>query len=228
MAKNGAVLLYCALAVFMLGMSLLCKATDEDRKVRIVISFYLECNDDDEAGSYCVLGVPSRWGVLTGVSLLKELSREGSWSRPCFGLFSQYLVLILSHSLSSLESLLVRSYKRSFNGFAAKLIDKEREKLDGEHSDIIYYVTTTKVKCIYCSKLIGARYYIFESARDDIGHGNHTASIAAGNTVKGVSFYGLAQKTHAESSWIWKMQKNTNRHRVRGGLQFTTGINRGR
>lgn len=36
MAKNGAVLLYCALALLMQGMSLLCKATDEDRKVRIV------------------------------------------------------------------------------------------------------------------------------------------------------------------------------------------------
>jgi hypothetical protein len=30
-----------------------------------------------------------------------------------------------------IESLLVRSYKRSFNGFAAKLIDQQREKLVG-------------------------------------------------------------------------------------------------
>ncbi|TQD70756.1 hypothetical protein C1H46_043711 [Malus baccata] len=113
MAKNGAVLLYCPLAVFMLGMSLLCKATDEDRKVHIV---YLGSLAD---GVFC-----------------RELSREGSWCRPCFGVFSQYLVLILSHSLSSLESLLVRSYKRSFNGFAAKLTDKEREKLAASSSEL--------------------------------------------------------------------------------------------
>jgi subtilisin family serine protease len=48
----------------------------------------------------------------------------------------------------------------------------------------------------FCSKLIGARYYSStESARDDTGHGTHTASTVAGNAVKDVSFYGLAQGT---------------------------------
>lgn len=33
------------------------------------------------------------------------------------------------------------------------------------------------------------------SARDENGHGSHTASTAAGNIVKNVSFYGLAEGT---------------------------------
>jgi hypothetical protein len=34
-----------------------------------------------------------------------------------------------------------------------------------------------------------------QSARDDVGHGSDTASIAAGNKVKDASFYGLARGT---------------------------------
>ena len=48
-----------------------------------------------------------------------------------------------------------------------------------------------------CSKIIGARVYTFDNgnnytARDEEGHGSHTASIAAGNKVAGTNFYGLA------------------------------------
>ena len=49
---------------------------------------------------------------------------------------------------------------------------------------------------MFCSKIIGARYYTSdESARDTIGHGSHTASTAAGNNVKDASFYGIAKGT---------------------------------
>ncbi|CAA7045372.1 unnamed protein product [Microthlaspi erraticum] len=44
-------------------------------------------------------------------------------------------------------------------------------------------------------KLIGARHYVQDSARDSNSHGSHTASTAAGNRVKGVSFNGVAQGT---------------------------------
>ncbi|XP_021894461.1 LOW QUALITY PROTEIN: subtilisin-like protease SBT4.5 [Carica papaya] len=45
------------------------------------------------------------------------------------------------------------------------------------------------------NKIVGARYYITDSVRDTNGHGSHTASTAAGNQVRNVSFYGLAQGT---------------------------------
>lgn len=48
--------------------------------------------------------------------------------------------------------------------------------------------------------MIGVRYYTsgdpsINSARDDVGHGTHTASIAAGNEVSDASFYGIASGT---------------------------------
>ncbi|KAJ9172416.1 hypothetical protein P3X46_015657 [Hevea brasiliensis] len=47
------------------------------------------------------------------------------------------------------------------------------------------------------NKIIGARFYSSlapaDSARDDTGHRSHTASTAAGNKVKDVNFYGLAE-----------------------------------
>ncbi|XP_021894462.1 subtilisin-like protease SBT4.6 [Carica papaya] len=158
------------------------------------------------------------------------------------------------------ENLLIRSYRRSFNGFSAMITDSERKKLAAmkgvvsvfpsriyqlhttrswgfmgfnettdqklhdpkKESEVIIGVIDTgiwpesesfsngdlgpapkkwKGACnggsnFTCNhKLIGARYYTTDSARDSNGHGSHTASTAAGNAVKNVSFYGLAQGT---------------------------------
>ncbi|KAK4479774.1 hypothetical protein RD792_015309 [Penstemon davidsonii] len=155
----------------------------------------------------------------------------------------------------------VRSYTRSFNGFAAYLTPQEQEKL-ADHEEVVsvfpsktFQLQTTrswdfmgfsenvqrnptvesdtiigvidtgiwpesesfndkgfgpppkkwKGVCkggqnFTCNnKLIGARFYgsdsNFDSARDTVGHGTHTASTAAGNIVKGASFYSIAKGT---------------------------------
>ncbi|XP_065879442.1 subtilisin-like protease SBT4.3 [Euphorbia lathyris] len=160
---------------------------------------------------------------------------------------------------SSAENLLVQSYGRSFNGFAAMLSDSEAKQLQSSKEvvsvfpSITYKLHTTrswsflgfeetthqnptaeshliigvldtgiwpesesfndegfnpppkkwKGSCkggqnFTCNnKLIGARYYGLESstARDGDGHGTHTASTAAGRSVRNASFFGLANGT---------------------------------
>ncbi|CAL2263895.1 unnamed protein product [Prunus armeniaca] len=221
MAKHRALLFYHAFIILILTLSLFCKATSEDRKVYIVY-----------------LGSLPDWVFSPSshhLSILQRVVQENG----------------------SAENLLVRSYKRSFNGFAAKLTDQEKEKLSnmnevvsvfpsrplqlqttrswdfmgfnekvkrnaGVEGDIIVGVIDSGIwpesdsfkdegfgpppkkwkgaceggKNFTCNnKVIGARYYLTESARDEWGHGTHTASTAAGNAVKDVSFYGLAQGT---------------------------------
>ncbi|KAK1425829.1 hypothetical protein QVD17_21190 [Tagetes erecta] len=153
---------------------------------------------------------------------------------------------------------LIRSYEKSFNGFAAYLSEEEKDKLtriSGIISvfpcqksqlqttrswDFIGLLTTTErrisvesdiiigvidsgiwpesesfsdegfgpiptkwkgacdggVNFVCNRKLIGARSFSVKggepSARDTVGHGTHTASIAAGNQVSGANYYGLA------------------------------------
>ncbi|XP_058739897.1 subtilisin-like protease SBT4.3 [Vicia villosa] len=157
-----------------------------------------------------------------------------------------------------IKNLLIRSYKRSFNGFAAILNDQQREKLLNMKGVVSvfpnqnFYLQTTrswnflgfpqKIKrdpiiesdlivgvidsgiwpesesfndkglgpipkkwkgvCkggsnFTCNnKLIGARSYgDGDSVRDEVGHGTHTASTAAGREVQGVSFFDLAKGT---------------------------------
>ena len=61
--------------------------------------------------------------------------------------------------------------------------------------DIFYF---KRAAFSYYRKVIGARVYNSnndsdDSARDVEGHGSHTASTAAGNKIKGVNFYGIAE-----------------------------------
>ncbi|KAJ6895542.1 hypothetical protein NC651_021911 [Populus alba x Populus x berolinensis] len=217
MAQYGSI----PLCILTLSISvLLCSATGDDRKEYIVYMGSLP------EGEYS----PSSHHL----SLLQEVVKD-----------------------SSSENVLVRSYKRSFNGFSAKLTSEEAQKLAskkevvsifpsttlqlqttrswdfmgfnvtasgkrGTHSDIIVGVIDTGIwpesesfnddgfgppprkwrgaceggENFTCNnKIIGARHYSFSSARDDLGHGSHTASTAAGSIVKKASFYGLAQGT---------------------------------
>ncbi|XP_019465423.1 PREDICTED: subtilisin-like protease SBT4.3 [Lupinus angustifolius] len=106
---------------------------------------------------------------------------------------------------------LIHSNKRSFNGFVAMLTNQQKDKISQmEESDVIVGVLDTGVwpksdsfkdegfrpipknwkgACVggnnfTCNnKIIGARYYIEDSARDADGHGSHTTSTVAGNYV---------------------------------------------
>ncbi|KAL6204524.1 hypothetical protein ACLB2K_021791 [Fragaria x ananassa] len=93
MAKHGVLLSYRSFSVLIITLSLLCRATCDDKKVYIV---YL--------------------GSLLSVEL--------------YSLSSHHLSILQKVvEDSSPENVLVRSYKRSFNGFSARLTDQEREKL---------------------------------------------------------------------------------------------------
>ncbi|KAL3839011.1 hypothetical protein ACJIZ3_023602 [Penstemon smallii] len=146
--------------------------------------------------------------------------------------------------ISFVRQSFVRSYTRSFNGFAAYLTPQEQEKL-ADHKEVAsifqsrnFQLQTTRswdfmgfpenvqrnptvesdtiigsfndkgfgpppkkwkgvckggLNFTCNNKLIGARFYNFDSARDVVGHGTHTASTAAGSIVKGASFYGIAK-----------------------------------
>ncbi|XP_050126190.1 subtilisin-like protease SBT4.6 [Malus sylvestris] len=223
MAKHGDLLVSYALSIiFILLVSLPCEAVNHgDRKTYIV---YLGSLPKDDVFS----------PLSHHIGILERVAES-----------------------SSASNLLVRSYKRSFNGFAAKLTDRERERLakmkevvsvfpstsyklqttrsweflgfneklkrnPTVESNVIVGVIDTGIwpesesfsdegfgpaprkwegvceggKNFTCNnKIIGARFYVGSSARDDVGHGTHTASTAAGNPVRGVSFYGLAHGT---------------------------------
>ncbi|XP_021715343.1 LOW QUALITY PROTEIN: subtilisin-like protease SBT4.12 [Chenopodium quinoa] len=176
-----------------------------------------------------------------------------------YGVTSEYHIGILQQVLegSTAEESLLRSYKRSFNGFAARLTENESEKLKGMKEVVSVFLSRTlelkttrswnfmglsenvvvprnltsesdlilgsidtgiwpespsfrddgfgpppnkwKGACkgginFTCNnKLIGASSVSFDSARDENGHGSHTASTAAGRHVDHASFYGLAE-----------------------------------
>ncbi|XP_019056354.1 PREDICTED: LOW QUALITY PROTEIN: subtilisin-like protease SBT4.5 [Tarenaya hassleriana] len=223
------VLVYCLL-LCLLVLSVSASHQDEDRQVYIVYMGAIPSNAEYMPTSQ-------------HINILQEVTGE-----------------------SSIENRLVRSYRRSFNGFAATLSDSERERVANMEgvvsvfpsrklqlqttaswdfmgfkenktkrvpnleSDIIVGVIDSGIwpesasfddngfgpapskwkgecaggKNFTCNnKIIGARYYTSsggfsgtpESARDHIGHGSHTASTAAGNSVEDASFYGLGLGT---------------------------------
>lgn len=89
---------------------------------------------------------------LTTSVCYKKLLRAGYISRVFFSLFYWYPAVILfslSVLSSSVENSLIRSYKRSFNGFAANLTANERQKLASEYSYINYCLQHPKEKLIY-------------------------------------------------------------------------------
>ncbi|VVB16571.1 unnamed protein product [Arabis nemorensis] len=181
-------------------------------------------------------------------------------SRPDYTPMSNHMSILQEVTgESSIEGRLVRSYKRSFNGFAARLTESERERVaemegvvsvfpnkklqlqtttswdfmglkEGKRtkrnptveSDIVIGVIDSGItpesqsfsdigfgpppkkwkgvcsggENFTCNnKLIGARDYTSEGVRDTEGHGTHTASTAAGNTVGDTSFFGIGNGT---------------------------------
>ncbi|KAK4278886.1 hypothetical protein QN277_016666 [Acacia crassicarpa] len=192
--------------------------------------------------------------LKTYIVYMGSLPEESSYSPT-----SHHLRMLqqVTKETEAASSLLIRSYKRSFNGFAAKLTEEQRDKIaemeevvsvfpsttlhthttrswdfmglvqstkrnvSGESDVIIGFLDTGiwpesesftdkgfgpppkkwKGTCaggknFTCNdKIIGARFYNNDSARDNEGHGSHTASTAAGNNVNGASFYGIAQGT---------------------------------
>ncbi|KAL4384682.1 hypothetical protein GQ457_15G028710 [Hibiscus cannabinus] len=222
MTNSSSLLFLHISAILMLCISFSSAAVEEDRKASIYIAYLGSLPDGDY--------IPTSHHF----SLLQALFKQ-----------------------SSAENYLIRSYRRSFNGFAAKLTDEEAKKLASFKGVIsvfpnkVYHLQTTrswdfmgfnqtvkrnataesnvvigvidtgiwpesdsfsdegfgpppqkwKGSCkggqnFTCNnKLIGARVYVTDSARDTEGHGSHTASIAAGNHIENASFYGLAEGT---------------------------------
>ncbi|CAH2079101.1 unnamed protein product, partial [Thlaspi arvense] len=200
--------------------------------------------DDERKASHCCFVYIAYMGALP--------------SKPSYSPMSHHHNILQEViQSSSVEDYLVRSYGRSFNGFAAKLTESERDKLSGIEGVVsvfpstVYKLLTTrsyefmglgdksnnvpevetntivgvidggiwpesksfsdqgigpipqkwKGTCagganFTCNKkVIGARHYVQNSARDNNSHGTHTASTAAGNKVKGVSVNGVAAGT---------------------------------
>lgn len=85
-------------------------------------------------------------------SMLQEVVESRLYFKSFFSLFYWYPAVILfslSVLSSSVENSLIRSYKRSFNGFAANLTANERQKLASEYSYINYCLQHPKEKLIY-------------------------------------------------------------------------------
>ncbi|KAL4295850.1 hypothetical protein GQ457_12G024210 [Hibiscus cannabinus] len=275
MRKSTSLLFLHICVILMLCTSLSSGAIEEDRKAS---RFFFFCVSSEFLIVYIAyLGslpdgdyTPSSHHFSMLQALLKKrLIRQSAFLVvvvvDCLGRLSDLLegitTIIQKYDVlpvsSSVENYLIRSYERSFNGFAAKLTDEEAKELASFKGvvsvfpDKVYHTQTTrswdfmgfnqtvkrnataesnviigvidtgiwpesdsfsddgfgpppkkwKGSCnggqnFTCNnKLIGARAYVTDSARDTLGHGSHTASTAAGNIVGNASFYGYAEGT---------------------------------
>ncbi|KAL6288765.1 hypothetical protein ACE6H2_006275 [Prunus campanulata] len=211
MAKHGALLFSYVFSILILSMSLLCKAIDdEDRKPYIV---YLGSLPNDEAFSPLSLQIGMLEGVVESTSASMGLL-PSSLTKKIESLANMKEVVSVFPSIN-FQLHTTRSW--DFIG----LNDENKRNFTAE-SDVVVGVIDTGIwpesqsfndegfspapkkwkgvcvggKNFTCNnKIIRARHYNSSSARDEIGHGTHTASMAAGNAVNDVSFYGLAQGT---------------------------------
>ncbi|CAI0411122.1 unnamed protein product [Linum tenue] len=111
---------------------------------------------------------------------------------------------------------LVYSYHRSFNGFAAKLTESQKDKLAG-YKDVVSVfpsemkklhttrswdylgfpqnVTRATVESDIIIGMLDTGIWPESQSFNDSGHGTHTASTAAGSTVTPASLLGIASGT---------------------------------
>ncbi|KAL3523904.1 hypothetical protein ACH5RR_016738 [Cinchona calisaya] len=93
---------------------------EDDKRIAAIgdDAFVWSCNSDtvvDSYGIYCVHGEPSKGRFLSNIPSLKHASKSSGQSR--------------NECSNRASDPLVYSYKRSFNGFVAKLTEEEKERI---------------------------------------------------------------------------------------------------
>ncbi|KAK9014593.1 hypothetical protein V6N11_005747 [Hibiscus sabdariffa] len=119
---------------------------------------------------------------------------------------------MLQYVFGSESKSVLCSYNKSFNGFVVDLNEEEAQKMAGIGPPPTKWKGSCQVEPsdnFTCNKkIIGAKYYRSDgmffpsdlaSPRDSDGHGTHTASTAAGNSVHGVSLFGFGSAAYVKS-----------------------------
>ncbi|XP_047320384.1 subtilisin-like protease SBT4.13 [Impatiens glandulifera] len=222
MEKSSSMLSYFLLGfIVTLAIGLLCEAIDEERKVYIVYMGRLSENKQYSPNSHHISMLQSLGhdNMYVG-TLIRSYTR--SFNGFVANLTSEEAIKLESMDdvvsvFESLEYYTQTTRSWDFIGFPTNVPRNPRVE-----SDIIIGSIDTGVvpefpcfsdqgldvvpkkwkgacrggKNFTCNKkLIGARYYGIEDARDIDGHGTHTASTAAGREVPNTSFFGIANGT---------------------------------